>query len=714
MAVTAGSWQDGNGNPGAGGSTTPFTVDTVTPTVAVAINNTDVNLADNTATVTFTFSEAPTTFTLADTTATGGTLSALTGSGTTYTATFTGAADTDITNASVAVTAGSWQEGNGNPGAGGSTTPFAVDTVTPTVAVAINNTDVNLADNTATVTFTFSEAPTAFTLADTTATGGTLSNLTGSGTTYTATFTGAANTDITNASVAVTAGSWQENNGNPGAGGSTTPFTVDTVTSVTPTVTAIVTSPTSGDENTGNTILFTLTMSESVTVTGIPTLTLNDGGTATYKSGSGTNTLVFTYTVANAQNAAALAVTGNNLNGSTIAITDAAGNAANLSGADVSFPSLAIGATVKSITSTQASSDLGPGKVVTFTVTMTEAVKISGGTPTLSLNDGGTATYKSGSGTNVLTFTYTVGALDSGQNTSALAVTGFNLNGASVYNSNVLADTASLAGVTAYTSGPQIDTIAPTVSSVVASPATADLDAGKTVILTVTFSENVTVTGAPTLNLNDGAKATYTSGSGSTTLTFTYVVAAGQNTADLAVNALALNGGTIKDAAGNNAVLTGAAVNPAGILQIDTTAPTIKSVVASGPGITSGAGDLDAGKTVTLTVNFSEAVTVAGVTSSTTPFLTLNDLGTATYVSGSGTAALTFAYTVAAGQNTPDLTVTGLTLNGATIEDLAGNNAVLSGAVKNPAGTLKIDTTAPSVTKVVIVGRSGEVVTGTC
>ena len=51
------------------------------------------------------------------------------------------------------------------------------------------------------------------------------------------------------------------------------------------------------------------------------------------------------------------------------------------------------------------------------------------------------------------------------------------------------------------------------------------------------------------------------------------------------------------------------------------------------------------------------------------------------YTKGSGTTALTFSYTVAAGQNTPDLTVTGLDLaGGATIKDAAGNNAVLSGA----------------------------------
>jgi Bacterial Ig-like domain len=51
--------------------------------------------------------------------------------------------------------------------------------------------------NTATVTFTFSEAPTDFSLPHTSAVGGTLSNLSGSGTTYTAVFTAAADKDIT-------------------------------------------------------------------------------------------------------------------------------------------------------------------------------------------------------------------------------------------------------------------------------------------------------------------------------------------------------------------------------------------------------------------------------------------------------------------------------------------------------------------------------------
>ena len=64
-------------------------------------------------------------------------------------------------------------------------------------------------------------------------------------------------------------------------------------------------------------------------------------------------------------------------------------------------------------------------------------------------------------------------------------------------------------------------------------------------------------------------------------------------------------------------------------------------------------GDLNAGKTVTYTLTMSEAVTVN--TTGGSPTLSLNDGGTATYTSGSGTSALTFSYTVLAGQNTPDL-----------------------------------------------------------
>ena len=97
----------------------------------------------------------------------------------------------------------------------------------------------------------------------------------------------------------------------------------------------------------------------------------------------------------------------------------------------------------------------------------------------------------------------------------------------------------SLAGLTQ--TGPQIDTTTPSVSSVATSgtgitAGTGDLGAGSVVTLTLNMNEAVTVAGGtPTLTLNDGGTATYTGGTGTNALTFSYTVAAGQNTADLAV-----------------------------------------------------------------------------------------------------------------------------------------------------------------------------------
>ncbi|MFO0910378.1 MAG: hypothetical protein U0794_18870 [Isosphaeraceae bacterium] len=53
------------------------------------------------------------------------------------------------------------------------------------------------------------------------------------------------------------------------------------------------------------------------------------------------------------------------------------------------------------------------------------------------------------------------------------------------------------------------------------------------IAITVGFSENVVVTGTPTLALNSGGTATYISGSGTSTLTFTATVASGQSSSDL-------------------------------------------------------------------------------------------------------------------------------------------------------------------------------------
>ncbi len=125
--------------------------------------------------------------------------------------------------------------------------------------------------------------------------------------------------------------------------------------------------------------------------------------------------------------------------------------------------------------------------------------------------------------------------------------------------------------------------------------ATTGYVAGNIVTARVAFSGNETVTGTPTLTLNIGGTlrtATYTSGSGTTALIFSYtVVAADADTNGISVNAnsLALNGGTITNG-GTAATLTHAAVadDPADKVNVppDTTAPVFRSAAGAGSTIT--------------------------------------------------------------------------------------------------------------------------------
>jgi large repetitive protein len=130
----------------------------------------------------------------------------------------------------------------------------------------------------------------------------------------------------------------------------------------------------------------------------------------------------------------------------------------------------------------------------------------------------------------------------------------------------------------------------------------------------------------------------------------------------------------------------------------DLTPPTISSLTES-----PSSGDLNAGKTVTFTLNLNEAVTVAGGT----PTLTLNDGGVATYAGGSDSNALTFSHTVGAGQNTASLAATAVNLNSATVTDGAGNAADLSLSGLTQTGP-QIDTTpapTPNIISDKVIGN---------
>src|SRR5262249_34710645 len=97
----------------------------------------------------------------------------------------------------------------------------------------------------------------------------------------------------------------------------------------------------------------------------------------------------------------------------------------------------------------------------------------------------------------------------------------------------------------------------------------------------------------------------------------------------------------------------------------------------------------------------NENVTVATDTAS--PALLLNDGGTATYTSGSGTNVLTFTYTVPANQGTADLQVIGIISPSAnSVQDLAGNNANLAGAAADLQ--VKIDTVTTTASSAIISG----------
>jgi len=204
---------------------------------------------------------------------------------------------------------------------------------------------------------------------------------------------------------------------------------------------------------------------------------------------------------------------------------------------------------------------------------------------------------------------------------------------------------------------------------------TGDLKAQASVTLTVNLNEPLTIDptgGLPTLTLNDGGTATYAGPLTPTilsALTFTYIVQSGENTADLAVSALYLNGATATDAAGNNADLSIAA-NLTGALQIDTTPPSAVSITQADPAST------NAG-VVHYTVTFSEAV--AGVTASQFSLVVAGINGAAiagvTPVSGSNGKQYTVAVSTGSGTGT-----IALDLNGAGIFDLAGNALAGGGA----------------------------------
>jgi alpha-tubulin suppressor-like RCC1 family protein len=507
----------------------------------------------------------------------------------------------------------------------------------------------------------------------------------------------------------------------PGAANSLGANKAIVIDTIAPTITNVTSSLADGTYGAGQVIPIQITFSKAVTVGPGSTLSLNAGHTgvqqlATYTSGSGTTTLTYSYTVASSDttNGSKLEyLATNSFGGGSPPLKDAYGNLANLAlptpaaaGSLSANKNIIIdaapAASVTDISSSISDGYYTTGTVISIKVTFSRIVNVitTGGTPLITIN---TMTprnvlYSSGSGTNILSFDYTVvaGNNTSGRldyiNTGALTLQSGTIKDSAGNNATLTLPTPGAAHSLSGNKNIVIDTTAPTVTYVTSGSANGTFGFGSQIDIQVFFSENVTVTGTPTITLNTtptNKVVSYTLGGGTNNaLHFQYTVGAGESSADLdyiTTAALILAGGsTIRDAAGNNAVITlptPGAANSLGNsknIVIDSVVPTITDVNSASSltdGVLYGVGNI-----ITIDVTFSE--TVIATFAGTPPSVSLNTTPTriAVYVGTSGsntTNKLSFTYTVNPGDVSSRLNLSGTSINltgNAAIKDTAGNN----------------------------------------
>ncbi|MFN8296929.1 MAG: Ig-like domain-containing protein [Chitinophagales bacterium] len=370
-----------------------------------------------------------------------------------------------------------------------------------------------------------------------------------------------------------------------------------TVSGCGPTVTNVSSSTVDGTYKAGDVITITVTFSAAVTVTGTPRIQLETGTTdqyATYSSGSGTTTLSFTYTVQAGDVSTDLdylSTSALGLNGGTI-IATSGGAAALLTLPTVGGTSSIAGQKaividgVAPTVSTYSPLDGATGVNVNQNLILTFSENVKVGTA------GNIVIYNSG-GTVFETIPYNDSRITFSTNTATIDPSGTFVTGSAYYvqiSNTAITDNAgnAYAGISNTTTW-DFSTVGPTVTNVSSSTGDGTYNIGDVITVTVTFSAAVTVTGSPQILLETGAtdrQATYLSGSGTTVLSFTYTVQAGDISADLdyqSTTALTLNGGTINAGGGGAATLTlpatGSGTSIAGqkAIVIDGVAPTVST-----------------------------------------------------------------------------------------------------------------------------------------
>ncbi|MEZ4705111.1 MAG: Ig-like domain-containing protein [Bdellovibrionota bacterium] len=249
--VAGGVAQDAAGNSNTAATQFSIVYDNSAP--SVSITSSESSPTNNSPIpVTITFSESVTGFVVGDITVGNGTKSNFAGSGTTYTVDVTPSANGTVT---VDVAGGVAQDAAGNNNTAAAQFSITYDSSNPTVTISSLASDPT-STSPIPVTITFSESVTGFVVGDITVGNGSLSNFTGSGTTYTVDVTPSANGTVT---VDVGAGVAQDGSGNPNTAAAQFSIVYDTI-SPTVSISSALSSPTNTSP-----IPVTITFSESVT-----------------------------------------------------------------------------------------------------------------------------------------------------------------------------------------------------------------------------------------------------------------------------------------------------------------------------------------------------------------------------------------------------------------------------------------------------------------
>ncbi len=227
---------DAAGNTGAESSALTVMINNSLPPLSGTISISDSALkSGDTATVTFTFSEAVSGFTTDDLTVQNGSLSNLSSSdgGVTWTATLTPQGDAEIEGNVIRLELGGVQDSAGNAGTGSASSDrYEIDTRQPGVTISSDTLALS-SGHSAELTFTLSEASNTFGVDDVSVSGGTLSDFSGSGTSYSARFTPAPGLEGS-ASVSVQSLAFADAAGNFNTGAGSLQLTVHTVAVATP------------------------------------------------------------------------------------------------------------------------------------------------------------------------------------------------------------------------------------------------------------------------------------------------------------------------------------------------------------------------------------------------------------------------------------------------------------------------------------------------